>query len=135
MTLATDLPEVVVMVETATVMTAAVEDMVDVIMIVAMEEDDETIVIADTAETVTITLLATSTDTPVMIDTAEVAMTDVEVVADTLIAMSVATAAQLVKPHHQPPPMVIQLPVESPGNHTEVEASMKIDSPVVNIDC
>jgi hypothetical protein len=132
MTLVTALQEEVVT-KNAT-MTVVVEATVDVIMTVDMVEDDATIVIVATAETVTIMPLATSTVTPVTIDTVAVAMTDVEAAEDTLIVMSVANVAPPVMPLHQPP-MVIQLLVASPGNHTEVEASMKIDFPVVNIDC
>jgi len=105
---------------------------VDVITIVAT--DDAMIVTADMAEIVTIMLLATLIATPVMTDTAAVVMTDVEAVEATPTVMSVVTVAQLAMPLHQPP-MVILLHVASPGNHTEVEASMKIDLSVVNIDC
>jgi hypothetical protein len=134
MTLATPLEEVVT--ETATMTAVAVEVMVvDVIMIV-VTEDDVMIVTADMAEIVTTMLLVESTATRVMIDTAVAVMIDVGVVEATpAIAMRVVvTVAQLVMPHPQPP-MVIQLHEASPGNHTEVEASMKIDLSVVNIDC
>ena len=134
MTLAT-LPEEVVT-ETAMMTAAAVEVTVaDVITIVATEEDDVTIVTVDMAETVTTMPPVESTATPAMTDTAVVVMTDVEAAVATLIVMSVvATVAQLAMPRPQPP-MVIQLLEESPGNHMEVEASMKIDLSVVNIDC
>ncbi len=114
---------------------AAVEDTVDVITIADMV-DAETSVSEAMVETVTIMPLAESIATLVRTDTAVEERTDVEVVEDTADeTMTEATVALLVKLLHQPPPMVIQHLVERHGNHTEVEATMMRDSPVVNIDC
>ena len=123
--------------------------MVTATMIVAVEEEateEDVMIIADTAEMIvtvamaeiatTVTLLAESIAMPVMTDTAaEVVMTDVEAVVDTPIVMREEATVALLARLRQQPPMVIQLLVERLGNHTEVEATMTRDSPVVIIDC
>jgi hypothetical protein len=118
-------------------MTAAVaeEAMAEMIMV---DTEDVMIMIADTVDAIVMTMLrAGSTDTPAgTIDTVEEATSDAEVEEDTLIATIGET--EMVEDHPamwlQQLPMVIPLLVEKLESHTEVEATMMKDSPVVNID-
>jgi hypothetical protein len=117
-------------------------------MIVVVEEEatEDGTTIADTAEMIVTVAMAetATTDTPpaesiamlVMTDIAAVVvMTDVEAVVATPIVMREEATVALLARLRQQPPMVIQHLVERLGNHTEVEASMTRDSPVVIIDC
>jgi hypothetical protein len=123
--------------------------MVTATMIVAVEEEateEDVMIIADTAEMIVTVAMAeiATMDTPpaesiamlVTTDTvAVVVMTDVAAVVDTPIVMREEATVALLARLRQQPPMVIQLLVERLGNHTEVEATMTRDSPVVIIDC
>jgi hypothetical protein len=114
---------IVVVAEEATEDVTTTADIAEMIVTVAM------------AEIATSTPLAESIATLATTDTAAVAaMIDVEAVEDIPIAMREANVAPLARLRQQPP-MVIQLLVERLGNHTEVEATMMRESPVVNIDC
>lgn len=117
-------------------------------MIVVVEEEatEDGTTIADTAEMIVTVAMAetATTDTPpaesiamlAMTDIAAVVvMTDVEAVVATPIVMREEATVALLARLRQQPPMVIQHLVERLGNHTEVEASMTRDSPVVIIDC
>jgi hypothetical protein len=121
---------------TTVTMTAAVEVMVEVVMII-VEAIAEMIVIVATAEIAMMDTLLVWTDINAMTAiAAEVAMTDVEEVEDILIVMTEEIVVTVVQPVmlHQQPAMATLL-LEKLGNHTEVEATMMKDSPVVNIDC
>lgn len=121
---------------TTVTMTAAVEAMVVVVMII-VEAIAEMIVIVATAEIAMMDTLLVWTDINAMTATAAgVAMIDVEEVEDILIVMTeeiVETVAQPVMLHQQQ--AMATLLLEKLGNHTEVEATMMRDYPVVNIDC
>jgi hypothetical protein len=117
-------------------------------MIVVVEEEatEDVTIIVDTAEMIVTVAMAetATTDTPpaesiamlAMTDiAAAVVMTDVEAVVATPIVMREEATVALLARLRQQPPMVIQHLVERLGNHTEVEASMTRDSPVVIIDC
>jgi hypothetical protein len=122
--------------------------MVTATMIVAVEEatEEDVMIIADTAEMIVTVAMAeiATMDTPpaesiAMLVTTDIAavvvMTDVAAVVDTPIVMREEATVALLAKLRQQPPMVIQLLVERLGNHTEVEATMTRDSPVVIIDC
>jgi hypothetical protein len=78
-------------------------------------------------ETETNMLLEESTDTPATIAMVVEEMTAHAEVADTLTAMIVGETVVLLAMLLQQPPMVIQPLEERPGNHTEVDTTMRRD--------
>lgn len=119
------------------IVAAAVEVTEDVTTTADTEVDavmTETVAMAETV--MTTALVEVSTATLAMTATAAVGMIVAEV--DTgvdVITTEAEIVALPVKHLLQLLPMVIQHLVERLGNHTEVEATMKRDSPVANIDC
>jgi hypothetical protein len=109
---------------------AVVEEVMAAMMIIAVM----IAVNEDMAEIATTMLPVELTATPAMTAIAAVEVMIVLVVAeDTLIVMTEVIVAPVAMVHQQPPMAILPL-VERLGSHTEVETTMMIDIPVVNID-
>lgn len=123
--------------ETVATMTVAEVDDTEEDVMITVEVTAVMIAIVDMAVVTDATtmLLEESTATHATIDTAAVETTDVEAVGDTLIATRETTVALLARlllqqVHTATQPLVAKL-----ASHTEVDATMMREHPIVTFDC